>query len=468
MQISTGLSVQLQKFLDLSSEQLKLTASNMANVSTPGYTKQEVVWQEATPVEIGSRLIGTGVTDAGTVSQRDRVLNQAVDQQSQAQAATSARLGALNDVQSVFAAATSATGSATTSDISAGISSFFGSFEQLEAMPSDPSSRQAVLASANNLTDSFHLAASSLSQQQVSLDGQVSSVVTQVNSLSQSIATLNGQISSVSPHADAGALEDQRQSDLNSLATLVGIQQVRTENNGLMVTTTAGSVLVAGSQATGLSTGSSNGVTHIFNGSADITSALTSGDGQIGGLLQVRDQDIPSTMSSLDTLASSLGIAVNSANEGGTDANGATGTAFFSLPATVSGSAAGISVALTDPLTIAAAASGAGSGDGSNASTMAGLAQKSIINGQSASGFYATFVSSLGSLVSSVGANNTAREAALTQLQSQQSNLSTVSLDSEATNLQNLEQAYQAASKVFTIINTLVGAAIDLGVSTAV
>lgn len=468
MLVSTALGDQLQRYLDLSSEQQKITANNMANVSTPGYTKQEVVWQEATPIEIGSRLVGAGVTDAGAVSQRDRVLNQAVDQQTQAQAATASRLGALNNLQNVFAAATSTTSAVGNSDISAGISSFFGSLQELQAMPADSSSRAAVLASAGNLTDSFHLAASSLVQQQQSLDGQVLSTVSQVNSLTQSIASLDSQISSVSPQADAGALEDQRQQDLTSLANLIGIQQVTTENNGLTITTTAGSVLVAGSQAMSLSTGNSNGVTHVFDGATDITSSLTSGDGQISGLLQVRDQDIPSAMTSLDTLASSLGTAINAANEGGTDASGLPGTAVFSLPAGMAGSAAGIVVSLTDPLGIAAASLGAGPGDGSNASVMAGLAQHPLVNGQSASAFYATFVSTLGSLVSGVSANNTARQAALTQLQTQQSNLSTVSLDSEATSLQNLEQAYQAASKVFTIINTLIGAAIDLGVSTAV
>ena len=468
MRVSTELTNQLQRYLDLSSQQLKLTAGNMANVSTPGYTKQEVMWQEAVPLQIGSKLVGAGVTDAGAVSQRDRVLNEAVDQLTQAQAATSARLGALNTLQGVFAAAVSATGNGAASDLSSGMNAFFGSLQELEAAPADPSSRASVLASANNLTDSFHLAASSLAQQQDGLDGQVNSVVTKVNGLSQSLASLDGQISSLNPTGDAGALEDQRQLDLNDLAKLVGIQQITTEDNGLMVTTSDGSVLVAGSKASVLTAGSSGGVTHLFNGASDITSSLTSGDGEIGGLLQVRDQDIPSTMASLDTLASSFATAVNTANQAGTDANGVAGTAFFSLPSTVAGSAAGISVALTDPLRIAAAAAGAGVGDGSNASTMAGLAQQPLVSGQTPTAFYAMFVSSLGSLTSSVDANNTARSAALTQLQSQQSNLSTVSLDGEATSLQNLEQAYQSASKVFAILNTLIGAAINLGTETTV
>jgi flagellar basal-body rod protein FlgB len=37
MEVTTALSSALGQYLDLTSEQLKLTASNMANVDTPGY-----------------------------------------------------------------------------------------------------------------------------------------------------------------------------------------------------------------------------------------------------------------------------------------------------------------------------------------------------------------------------------------------------------------------------------------------
>jgi flagellar basal-body rod protein FlgB len=40
MEIATRLSEALGKFLDLTSDQLKLTASNVANVDTPGYKTQ--------------------------------------------------------------------------------------------------------------------------------------------------------------------------------------------------------------------------------------------------------------------------------------------------------------------------------------------------------------------------------------------------------------------------------------------
>ena len=40
MQIATAMSDALGKYLDLASDQMKLTAQNMANVDTPGYRTQ--------------------------------------------------------------------------------------------------------------------------------------------------------------------------------------------------------------------------------------------------------------------------------------------------------------------------------------------------------------------------------------------------------------------------------------------
>jgi flagellar basal-body rod protein FlgB len=40
MQVTTATSDALEKYLDLASDQMKLTAENMANVDTPGYKTQ--------------------------------------------------------------------------------------------------------------------------------------------------------------------------------------------------------------------------------------------------------------------------------------------------------------------------------------------------------------------------------------------------------------------------------------------
>ncbi|HUZ05378.1 MAG TPA: hypothetical protein VMU62_08465, partial [Acidobacteriaceae bacterium] len=200
----------------------------------------------------------------------------------------------------------------------------------------------------------------------------------------------------------------------------------------------------------------------------DVTTAQASGGGQLAGLLTTRDQTIPSVQSTVDTLAYDLATQVNAVQTAGADQNGNPGVALFNIPGTVAGSAAGISVAITDPSQIAAAGAGLGAGSNANAVNLAGLQGQSIIAGQTAGDYYSSFISSLGSQVAGLNTENTAQQASLTQLQSQQGALSGVSLNEEAANLQQYEQAYQSAAQFFSVLNTLMASAMNLGVTTAV
>jgi flagellar hook-associated protein 1 FlgK len=362
---------------------LSIVANNVANANTPGYTEETPNWQENDPVQINGVQYGDGVTETGATSLRDTVLSARLDQQQQMASASSARLTALDSVQALFTP-DSGSSSSTAGDIGNDLTGFFSSFTSLEAEPTNASLREEVLTSASTLAGDISNAAASLNTQRSALDEEASGVTSQVNALTSSIAQLNQQIQSTSPNADAGTLEDQRQEDLSQLSQLIGINQVKTENNGLSVTTTSGQLLVSENSSFQLTSGSVSGVTHFFVGTADITSQLTSGGGELGGYLTARDQDIPSALSSLDQLAYGISASVNQLNNTGTDMDGNTGTAanllyIFNEPTQVAGSALAMSVTMTDPNQIAAAGAGLGTGDNSNAVAMAKLASESLM-----------------------------------------------------------------------------------------
>jgi len=453
--------------LDADQMALNVTSNNVANASNPAYTREVPNWSENQPIYVNGLAIGTGVTVTGGVSQRDRVLNQRLDQQQQLSASSSALLTALTTLQGSF---TPASSSSATGNIGTDITSFFDSYTQLESNPSSNSLRQQVLSSATTLAGDISGTAASLNEQQSSLDQSATTVVSQVNALTSSLAQINQQIQSLSPNQDAGTLEDQRQSDLSQLSQLVGINQITTEQNGLSVTTTGGQMLASEGNSFAITSGSVNGVTHFFLGGTDITTELASGGGQLGGLLTARDQSIPNTLASLDQLAYGIETQVNTVNNTGTDLDGDNGNAgnIFNAPTQVAGSAASMQVVLTDPNKIAAAGLGLGSGDSSNATVAANLATQAIINGQTPSNFYSNLVSTLGASVSETTTQNTALSASVTQLQSQVNSLSGVSLDEEASNLEEFQRSYQAASQVFTILNSVMSSALNLGVETSV
>jgi flagellar hook-associated protein 1 FlgK len=276
-----------------------------------------------------------------------------------------------------------------------------------------------------------------------------------------------------SPDADAGTLEDQRQEDISQLSQLIGINQITTENNGLAITTTSGQLLLSEGTSCQLTTGTVNGTTSFFLGNTNITSDLASGGGSLGGTLTALDQDIPGALNSLDQLAYSISTSVNAQNNAGTDLDSVTGSAanplyIFNQPTTVTGSAASMSVVMTDPNQIAAASSEEGSGGSSNATTMAALANQSIVNGQTPINYYSNFVTALGATVSGVQTENTAQNASVTQLQTQNDALSGVNLNDEASAISTYERSYQAASQVFTMLDTIMASALNLGDTTAV
>jgi flagellar hook-associated protein 1 FlgK len=458
--------------LDADQSALSIVANNVANANTPGYTEETPNWQQNAPLEINGVSLGAGVTETGATSLRDRVLEERLDQQQQLASASGTRLTALDGVQALFTPDSGSTASAA-GDIGSDMTSFFSSFSSLEANPTDNALRQQVLSSAATLAGDVSNAAASLNAQRSALDQEASGVTSQVNSLTGAIAQLNQQIQSTSPDADAGTLEDQRQQDLSQLSQLIGINQIKTENNGLSITTTSGQLLVSEGASYQLTTGTAGGVTHFFVGTTDVTSQLAGGGGELGGYLTARDQDIPGVLSSLDQLAYSVSTQLNSLNNGGTDLDGASGTTanplyIFNQPTAVAGSAASMNVVMTDPNQIAAAGLGQGTGDNTNAAAMANLANQSIVSGLSPTNYFSNFVSTLGATVSGVQAENTAQNASVTQLQTQNNALSSVNLDDEASSMTTLERSYQAASQVFTMLNTIMAAALNLGDQTTV
>ncbi|HEY1983852.1 MAG TPA: flagellar hook-associated protein FlgK [Terracidiphilus sp.] len=450
---------------------LSIVANNVANANTTGYTEEVSTWKENQPIYVNGVLCGTGVSETGASSVRDRVLNQRLNQQQQLASGSATRLAALGSVQALFTP-DSGNSSSTAGDIGSDITSFFNSFSSLEANPTNDALRQKVLSTATTLSGDISNAARNLQAQQTALGQEASGVVSQVNALTSSIAQLNMQIQSTSPNGDAGALEDQRQLDLNKLSQLIGINQNSTENNGLSLTIASGQALVSEGSAFTMTAGKVNGVAHFFIGTSDVTAQIAASGGSMGGYITARDQDIPAVLSSLDQLAYSIATNVNTQNNAGTDLNGDNASTaalnIFTPPVAVSGSAASMSVVMTDPSLIAAAALGAGTGDNSNAVAMAAMAGQGIVNGSSPSTFYSSFVTALGSTVAEVQTDSTAQTASVSQLQNQNNALTAVSLNGEAASMQQFERSYQAASQVFTILNTLMNSALNLGTQTAV
>jgi flagellar hook-associated protein 1 len=459
----TALMDMSQQALVADQTALNITANNVSNQNTPGYTREVVNWQPVDAVTLnGSTYYDMANSGASAVSQRDRMLEQQVQAQTQVTSQSSAYETAMQQIENVFGlSATSSSASSTA--LGTAMDSYASAISALSASPSSASVRQSVLAAATTLASAFNTSAQQLASITSSLNQQVGTTVGQINTLTATIASLNQQIGNISPNQDAGTLEDQRQLAITQLSQYVGLNQITTENNGITLTTSNGALLVGGDQSYALSTVQVSGNTDIIGGVAgqDVTSGLTGGT--LGGVLQARDQELPTVTTALDNLAYAIGTQTNQQNEQGLDGNGNPGAALFTLSSTASGAAASIQVATTDPNAIAAAAIGEGSSGNGNALALANLSTANIVGGQTASSYYAAAMAQIGTAASGATTDNTAQQATLTQLTTARDSLSSVSLDEEAANLTQYQRSYQAAAKLLTITDTIMASAINLG-----
>ena len=455
MSLTTTLSTATQALFAQELE-LQVTNNNIANVNTAGYTREVVNLSEAAPTQSGSLSIGNGVNIQGIQSVRDELLTSRIQQQTSQGSSADAQVNALNEIQTLFPS--------TGSSLAGSLSSFFTSPTALSADPANTADRQTALASAQTLVQQFNSVASGLSAASTTLDTTVGTDVAQINQLTTQAANLNQQlVQQKASGQSTGTLGDQLNQVELQLAGLTNISVVHGDQ-GDSISTGNGTPLVLNSQsyALGTTTGSNGHLQVVDSDGNNITSSISGGD--LGGTIAVRDTQIPALQSSLDTLANQFATAFNTAQTQGFDQNGNAGVALFTLPPTVSGSAAGIALATTDPTAIAASSiSGSGaSGNNGNLSNLTALQNAALSSGGTLTTLSSNLVYQVGSLASNASTESNSIQLSLTALNNQQGAASGVSVDEESANLVRFQQAYEAAAKVITTIQSLFDTTINM------
>jgi flagellar hook-associated protein 1 FlgK len=339
------------------------TSNNIANVNTPGYTKETAQLSED-PLSLSQGVItGGGVTMDGIQSVQDELLNLQIQQQTSLQSSATTESASLQQIQTYF--------TSTGTDITTALTGFSTSLAALSASPTSAATQQGVLSAGQNLAQAYNTTASGLTSAQSSADGLVTSSVAQINTLTQQIAQLNGQISQLTASGgDSNSTQDQLNESALQLAGLTTIS-VTQGAQGDTITTGNGTPLVMGNEAFTLQTTTgTDGFKQVLdsNGS-DITSTLQGG--QLGGAIQMRDTVIPGMVSQLNSLASQFAASFNAAQAQGVDSNGITGQDFFSVKDP--NDAASMSVSITNPSSLAINSVGSSSSNGNVANLAAVL-----------------------------------------------------------------------------------------------
>ena len=442
------------KALTVQQKGIYVTGNNIANVNTPGYSRQRLNLSSDVPLNTGIGSVGTGVAANEIERVYDRFLGVQINNETQSLGQWEAYKDSVERVEMVF-------------DESGGyglnqvMSEFWNSWQDLTNNPSGSIERTVIVAKSEMLTATLSQKYEDLQQIQRDIDSNIEGAVGEINRLSENLVDLNQKIiqSELGGHM-ANEYRDQRDLVLKELSELIDISSFEDANGGTTVSVGSGQVLVEGTHTYNLSTQPD------ASGHRDITWIDSSGNsviisddiskGKLKGWLDARDVDINDSLNKLDTLAQDLMAAVNPLHANGYGLDNINGRDFFTIEATAAATAAGIqvnSLIAGDTNRIAAAEGADKPGDNRNAIAIAKLQDMPTMNGSTVTfgAYYDSMVSDAGFAVQQATSYYDHQSQMVLQVENYRESISGVSIDEETVNLIKYQNAYQAAAK---LINT--------------
>lgn len=315
--------------LATSRQVLTVTGHNIANVNTPGFSRQEAVLIENRPQNAGVGQVGTGVDLAQ--------IRRSIDTFLESQVTTSyAQLGRQDLLSTTLLQIQPLLSDTDEHGIGPALNQFFDAVQDVATNPSDPTARSALLSRGAILGEKLSQTRVQLSANRSSLDREVSQVLGEINRLSDEIADLNVKIVEAEIRGqNANDFRDQRQVKLNELSERVSIQVLENASGQVTVFVGRGQVLVDGHltrDLVGVPSAANDGLTEIAYDTGGSTLPLITpfiSSGRLKGLIESRDQTIPDLVASLDTLSASLVTEFNRTHRTGYGLDGSTGNDFF-------------------------------------------------------------------------------------------------------------------------------------------
>lgn len=431
--------------------QISTIQNNITNASTPGYARQTQAI-EAMRFNLEDGLVG-GVTAGPVQSARNEYAEDAVRRQNSLLGQAGQKAADLANVESLFSLSSQY-------GVSGSLNTFFKSFSQLAVNPNDTVARQTVIDRSSELAQSVNYAAAGLANIGQNAERQIQAGVDAVNRIAARIRDLNVVIQrNFHSTADAG-IDASMNVALEELSNYANYSVLQQRDGSISVYFGGQTPLVLGQDQYRIQADVSSAVTKIRDAEgSDITSQVTTG--KLAGVLEEKNTLVPGYMSSLNTLARALADTVNQKLQDGVDSSGATPVRdLFSYDPTL-GEAVSLSVTGITPAEIAAASPAAPGGNG-NALDIAGLVDTKLINNFTLSEYFGKIGGEVGRDLSTSREQQQTRTSMLIQAKGLRDQASGVSIDEEATHLLQVQRAYQAAGKLFGVINSLADTVLGL------
>lgn len=311
---------------------LQTIGNNIANVNTPGYSRQSAVQQTVLGQFTGGGYIGGGVGLATIERAHNEFLTRQSALSGSVAAGDAQRLLQLKRLEDIFQGGDKGLGAA--------VSDMLNAFSNVASAPTDLSARAVVLNRTDETAARFRSMAGQIDDLKRGVGAELRAAVSAVNSLAERIAQVNREVARASGSGqEPNDLLDQRDQLLKDLGTYVQTSLLEDENGVVSVFVAGSRPLLVGSTVRqfGLSADAFNDpnqtkLSSLDNGANTVLEEATLGGGRIAALLRFQNTDLAEAGQLLGRMALAIGTAMNAQHRLGLDLNGNPGGDLFGLP----------------------------------------------------------------------------------------------------------------------------------------
>ncbi len=308
---------------------LQTAGNNIANVNTPGYSRQNAVLQTVEGQFTGGGYIGRGV-DVATIQ---RSYSDFLIRQSALSGATSAgdnaRADKLRQLEALFPGGNSGLG--------ASVSDMLNAFSDVSSAPTDLTARTVALTRVSEAAARMRSASQSLDDLQLGVKQELSQKVDAINTLAKSIAAVNDKIARTQGSGQTpNDLLDQRDQLIREMNRFIQTSSIPATDGTVGVFIGGSQALVLGSAASALSLSSDDFKDPLksklsINRSGQVVTLDEAmlGGGEVSGLLRFQNTDLAEGRNLLGRLTLAISTSMNAQHALGLDLDGNVGGNLF-------------------------------------------------------------------------------------------------------------------------------------------
>jgi flagellar hook-associated protein 1 len=432
--------------MEAAQQHLNATAMNLANVHTPGYSRQQAM-QSSVDSTAGGKNPGSGVR----IDAIRRLSDEYLVKQEWNAVSNSAYHEAKNGYLDKLEVAIS---NSDTSLVS-GFDHFYNALSSLNTEPESIPLRQQLINSADALAMRFNNVNREIDDQKSMIDRQRTILVEKVNLLLNGIAGYNQKIDQLSSNGgNVNTLMDKRDQHIKELSQLIEVKTNTTDRGYINLTLPDGQPLVNGLIASTLKTNPTGaGLQLTFaNSTFDISGSC---GGQLGGINDYQNDVLQKMQDNVNTIAENFATEFNTQLENGQDITGTAGIHLFDYNSTNPKGA--LQITAIKPEALALAGSSQPQGDNQNVIALLKLKDKAIanLNNSSINDSCVALVSELGIASRQNKMEMSVRQDILKLSTQQREAVSGVNMNEEGKSIIQYQSVYQANMRVMNMGNKL-------------